>query len=75
MNERIQELKKQCYRVENPEGLFPREVFDEDMFVELIVQDCIAQIALIGISNFQNDDIMWAVDLAIEKIRERFELK
>ena len=40
MNERIQELKKQCYRVEDPEGLFPREVFDEEKFAELLVREC-----------------------------------
>ena len=48
MNERIQELKKQCYRVEDPEGLFPREVFDEEKFAELIVKETL-QVARAGI--------------------------
>jgi hypothetical protein len=77
MNERIRELAEQSgfslvdirdafdYNEDNPYNEFAR----------LIVQDCISQIALIGISNFENGDIMWAVELATEMIRERFGVK
>ena len=44
-------------------------------FAELIVKQCITQIALIGISNFENDehgDIGWTVDTSIEMIKEHF---
>ena len=40
MNERIQELIKQATHVEEPDGLFPREVFDKEKFAELIVREC-----------------------------------
>ena len=36
---------------------------------------CISQIALIGISNFENEDISWTVETAIDKIQEQFGLK
>jgi hypothetical protein len=44
-------------------------------FTELIIQKCISQIALIGISNYQNDDVMWATEKAIDNIREHFGMK
>jgi hypothetical protein len=40
MNERIRELAGQATRIEEPDGLFPREVFDQEKFAELIVQEC-----------------------------------
>lgn len=47
----------------------------KDEFARLIIQDCVTTVALIGISNFENDDISWAVDLAITQIQEKFNLK
>jgi hypothetical protein len=44
MNERIKELMAQATRIEEPDGLFPREVFDREKFAELIVRECIAQV-------------------------------
>jgi len=46
-----------------------------EKFAELIVRDCISQIALIGISNFESDDISWTADIAIKNIKERFNIK
>ena len=40
MNQRIQELAEQATRIEEPDGLFPREVFDKEKFAELIVREC-----------------------------------
>ena len=42
MNERIAELAKQCYQIEDPHGQFPREVFNQEKFAELIVRECAA---------------------------------
>ena len=75
MNERIRELAEQA------------EFFERDLqiqgdnfqrFAELIVQDCLTQVAMIGISNFENDDsgdISWTVGKCIEMIKYRFEIK
>lgn len=67
MNERIRELASQCWD-ERLDG----KHFDQEMFAELIVQDCVSQIALIGVSNFENEDIMWTVETAIDIIKSRF---
>ena len=78
MNERIRELIKQAdieFDVSSDHyGVDTAVVipYDLEKFAELIAQDCISQIALIGISNFENDDIMWAVERSIEIIKERF---
>lgn len=40
MNEKIKELAEQATRIEEPDGLFPREVFDQEKFAELIVREC-----------------------------------
>lgn len=63
LNARIDELSRQCWR-----GTY----FDFERFAELIVQDCVAQVALIGVSNFENEDIMWTVETAIDIIKSRF---
>jgi len=49
------------------------ELENIEKFAELIVQDCISQIAMIGVSNCDNPDVVWAVDKAIQNIREHFE--
>ena len=40
MNERIRELMTQATHIEEPDGLFLREVFDREKFAELIVREC-----------------------------------
>lgn len=39
---------------------------------ELIIQDCVAQVALIGITNYENEDISWTTKVAIDNIKQRF---
>ena len=43
-----------------------------EKFAKLIIQKCISQIALIGVSNFENEDIMWTVETAIDNIETHF---
>ena len=45
MNKRIRELIKQATHVEEPDGLFLREVFDQAKFAELIVRECAELVA------------------------------
>jgi hypothetical protein len=78
MNERIRELAEQCYEefqtLTSPKYL----VFNKEKFAELIVRDCLTQVAMIGISNFEDDDsgnISWTVGKCIEMIKNRFEIK
>jgi len=81
MNERIKELadKATSYAdtLDVADQRIYREIRDRE-FAELIIQDCLAQVAMIGISNFENDDhgdISWTVSKCIEMIKYRFEIK
>jgi hypothetical protein len=40
MNKQIKKLAEQATRCEEPDGLFPREVFDIEKFAELIIKEC-----------------------------------
>ena len=67
MNERIKQLLKQSelQLYESQEGQFEK-------FTELIVQRFITEVALFGISNYENDDIVWTVEKIIQQIKEVF---
>jgi len=82
MNERIKELAEQAglkyhnwitneSNINDGDFKYPR-LEDYEKFAELIIQKCKSQIALIGISNFENKDIMWTVETAIASIEEHF---
>ncbi len=47
--------------------------YELEKFADLIVQKCIQRVALIGISNFENEDITWTADKAISYIRDTFD--
>ena len=72
--ELIQELfSKSCW--DNQTEINIEDFISVEKFAELIVQTCLTQIALIGISNFENSDISWTVDTSIEMIKEHFGLQ
>ena len=72
MNNRIQELAEQVGF--GWDDKYHWYVGNEQMkrFAELIVQDCISQTAMIGVSNCDDPDVVWTVDKAIHNIREHF---
>jgi hypothetical protein len=75
MNERIKELAEQAEFSKNE---LHTQGDNFQRFAELIIQDCLAQVAMIGISNFEDDDsgnISWTVSKCIEMIKYRFEIK
>lgn len=47
--------------------------YELEKFADLVVQKCVQRIALIGVSNFENDDIGWATEAAISVIRDTFD--
>lgn len=69
MNERIRQLADQQGLI-GPNYLISSHELEK--FAKLIIQDCISQIALIGISNFENDDVSWTANKSIENIRQHF---
>jgi hypothetical protein len=81
MNERIKKLADDATSyadtLDVADQIILQEIRDRE-FAELIIQDCLAQVAMIGISNFEDDDsgdISWTVDKCIEMIKYRFEIK
>ena len=73
MNERIK-LPPQDWLGYDPErGDIHGYTFEQMReFAELIVRECVSQIAMIGVSNCENDDVVWTVDKSIENIRKHF---
>ena len=75
MNEQLRKLVRES-GLDDPD--FPIEDWDNvplAKIAELIVQTCLIQIALIGISNLENDkhgDISWTVHTSIDMIRDHF---
>jgi hypothetical protein len=76
MNERIHKLAEQANlyaRSDNSSMIF--ENFQKrytEKLVELVVQDCVAEIALMGVTNFENEDISWACGVIIDGIKKKF---
>jgi uncharacterized coiled-coil DUF342 family protein len=83
MNERIQELINEATSFKEGliEGKHDIEEFDKEKFAELIVRECINEIAYIGKANEVFGDrtdrsglnhILWTTETAIEKIKQHF---
>ena len=83
MNERLEELARQardhannyvseCKHYGHLQVITEFERQFEKRFAELLVKDCISQIALIGISNSDDPDVVWTVDRSIETIKQHF---
>ena len=86
MNKRIRQLVEQAtdtVEIVNPDtGItHHREFFDKEKFAELIVRECINEIAYIGKANEVFGDrtdrgglnhILWTTKTAIEKIKQHF---
>lgn len=68
MNNLIKELRQECI-VRDTDGTYLD--FDIDKYTKLIVQQCISIIALLGVSQYENEDISWAADLAVKQIKEK----
>ena len=68
MNERIKELAEQCYQIEDPHGRFPKEVFNQEKFAELIVRECL-EIVNRKEYSYHEADPLWET---AELIKEHF---
>lgn len=72
MNQRIKELAAQ-QGLTGPNYLISSQELEK--FAELIIQDCISVAALVGLSNYENEDISWAAHKIVEQTKEHFGLK
>lgn len=68
MNERIHKLAEESgmtqYVAANNKYL--------ERYTEMVVQDCVAEIALMGVVNYENEDISWACRVIIDGIKTKF---
>jgi len=46
-----------------------------EKFAELIVRKCISEVAMMGVVQYENEDIAWAVNMIIGNLKETFEIK
>ena len=78
MNTILEELAKQADMYARYDYKYPEDLSEdyhmifERRFAELIIEKCIGEVALVGISNFDNDDIVWATSTGIDNIKRRF---
>lgn len=78
MNERLKKLADEATSYADTLDVADQRIYQEIRdreFAELIIQDCLTEVAMIGISNFEDDDsgdISWTVDKCIEMIKNRF---
>jgi hypothetical protein len=75
MNERIREILKQATQYADSLGpIDGAEWCDAEYskFAELIVQDCVSEVALMGVTNFENEAISWACRVIIDGIKKKF---
>jgi hypothetical protein len=68
MNERIKELEKQCWDNQTNH-------LDAEKFAELIVRRCVAQVALVGLTNFEDDTTSKVCMEAIKSIQQHFDIQ
>ena len=47
----------------------------DEKFAELIVRKCISEVAMMGVVQYENEDIAWAVNMIIGNLKETFEIK
>jgi hypothetical protein len=45
-----------------------------EKFGELIVRRCISEVAMMGVTQYENKDIAWTVDLIIKNLKDTFEI-
>jgi hypothetical protein len=68
MNERIHKLAEES-------GMTQYVAADNkylERYTEMVVQDCVAEIALMGVVNYENEDISWACRSIIDSIKSKF---
>jgi hypothetical protein len=73
MNQRARELIRLAdVHIIPDESEYGHTIVGLEKLVELVVQDCVAEIALMGVVNFENEDISWACRVIIDGIKSKF---
>lgn len=73
MNERVSTLIKRSMEPTGVEGIGGSYMeLNPEKLVESVVQDCVSEVALMGVTNFENEDISWACGVIIDGIKNKF---
>lgn len=75
MNPRIEQILLKIAPMAGEDGEYLPSLHtpeDIEKFAKLIIQACIAPVALIGLTNYENDDISWTAEHSIKTIKEHF---
>ena len=48
--------------------------FDPNKFAEQIVRGCISEVAMMGVTQWENPDIAWAVNMIIGNLKETYDI-
>lgn len=67
MNKRVKELIEQC--TEQCMGI---KSVNLEKFSQALIQDCISEVALMGITHYDNEDISWAAEKIVQNIQNKF---
>ena len=46
-----------------------------EKFGELVVRRCISEVAMMGVTQYENEDIAWATNIMIANIKDIFKFK
>jgi hypothetical protein len=73
MNERVAKLIERSMEPTGVEGIAGSYTeLNPEKLVESVVQDCVSEVALMGVTNFENEDISWACRVIIDGIKSKF---
>jgi len=71
MNRVIEQLMKQAGTDSSGKWM---GVEHAEKFAELIVRKCISEVAMMGVVQYENEDIAWAVNMIIGNLKETFDI-
>jgi hypothetical protein len=73
MNQRIQQLIQHSQVSSGVEGIGGvYKELDPETLVCSVVQDCISEVAMMGVTNYENQDISWCCRVIIDGIKKKF---
>ena len=73
MNERISKHIRQAdVHILPDESEYGHTIVGLEKLVELVVQDCVSEIALMGVVNFEDESISWCCRVIIDNIKSKF---
>jgi hypothetical protein len=67
MNQRVKDLIEKC-----TDECMGVKTVNLEKFSQSLIQDCISEVALMGITHYDNEDIAWAAETIVKNIQHKF---